>query len=375
VSHPALWKKLIFAAFPTVLLVAVAETLVRLTGAAETCPTYRSSKIWTCDPILYFKARPDAAPDMNSRGFRGREPGKKEPGTYRILALGDSCTFGFASLGGRSLVPAPYPQRLQELVDERAGPGKVDVLNAGSPGYNTYQGIMLLRSKLRDLDPDLITVRFGWNDHLMSPESWIENAFKEFDSRWVRGAEDLLLQTQLYPFALRMGMELRFHLQKYMRRPLPSLPGWRPNVPLDNYEHNLRRLAELGRAQGAQVWFLTAPSAFLTPALLAKYEALPADAPLRLLLAADRLPSFTRMMEIHEQYTAATRKVAAELGVPVVDLDALYHRHADMNLFGMGDFVHPTQEGHDLDAEALYDRLVDEKVLPVEPVKDAQRIE
>jgi phospholipase/lecithinase/hemolysin len=48
----------------------------------------------------------------------------------------------------------------------------------------------------------------------------------------------------------------------------------------------------------------------------------------------------------------------------VIDMEAAYRRHAAEHLF-FEDVLHPTQEGHDLEAEVLYERLVAEKVLPL----------
>ncbi|MGD0949614.1 MAG: SGNH/GDSL hydrolase family protein [Candidatus Binatia bacterium] len=361
-------RMLVYATLPTLVLLCVAEFTVRLTGAAQSCPGYSDSFLWACDPILYFKANPYQVINghrlINHAGFRSDEFGPKRSGTYRIIALGDSCTFGVTlpkTKKDEFYIAEPYPQRLQRMVTERLGPGRVEVLNAGVPGYNSYQGVMLLRTKLRGLRPDLITVRFGWNDHMMSRERQIGNAFHE-PSTWVGlKAQDLLLRTALYPFSLRLGMMLRAHWQS--AQPEPSLPAvWTPNIPIDEYKHNLARIVELGRSQGAAVWLLTAPHALLTEDFRAHVHELAPDSPARLLLQLHAVPSFERLVEIHESYNAATREVGAALGVPVIDMEAAYRQHAAEHLFSE-DVLHPTQEGHDLEAEVLYERLVAEKVL------------
>jgi lysophospholipase L1-like esterase len=363
----SLCKKLFFASVPTVLLLALVEALLRLTGAAEKCPTYKGQLLWECDPILYFKTRTTlpVADGINRRGFRGRDFGPKTPGTFRILALGDSCTFGVAGVDGLAFLVEPYPERLEHLAAGRIGPGKLEVLNGGVPGYNTYQGIMLLRTKLRGLHPDLVTVRYGWNDHLMSRESYSGTAFREPHNPIVRAVQDLLLHTALYPLSQRLGMELQLRIARVTPSKADLIPSqWKPNIPLPEYEYNLRRIAELARAQGARVWFLTAPDAFLTPELLQKYEALPDDAFARRLLKLEGIPSFRRMMEIHDAYNAAMRAVAAELHVPLIDMAQIYRDHANQRLFSMFDILHPTEEGHSLEAETLYARLVAEDLLP-----------
>ena len=365
-------RMLVYATLPTLVLLCLAEFTVRLTGAAQGCPGYPDSFMWVCDPILYFKANPYQVINghrlINHAGFHSDEFGPKRAGTYRILVLGDSCTFGVIGRKDGFYIAEPYPQRLQRMVAERLGPGRVEVLNAGVPGYNSYQGVMLLRTKLRGLRPDLITVRFGWNDHMMSPERNIGNAFHE-PSTWVGlKAQDLLLRTALYPFSLRLGMMLRAHWQS-SAQPGPSLPAvWTPNIPVDEYKHNLTRIVELGRSQGAAVWLLTAPHALLTEGFRAHVHEIAPDSPARLFLQLHAVPSFERLVEIHESYNAATREVGAALGVPVIDMEVAYRQHAAEHLFSPDDVLHPTQEGHDLEAEVLYERLVAEKVLPPPPI-------
>jgi lysophospholipase L1-like esterase len=369
-SHPlqlSTIRMLVYATLPTLALLCLAEFTLRLTGAAQGCPGYRNSFLWTCDPILYFKNNPYQIINghrlINRAGFRGDELGPKRPGTYRIIALGDSCTFGVTSKPKEEFyIAEPYPQRLQRMAAERLGPGRVEVLNAGAPGYNSYQGVMLLRTKLRGLHPDLITVRFAWNDQLMSPHTG--NAFHE-PSTWVGlEVQDLLLRTALYPFSLRLGMMLRARWQSNAQ-PKPALPAvWIPNIPVDEYKHNLARIVELGRSQGAAVWLLTVPHALLTDDFRAHMHELAPNSPARLLLRWNALPSFQRLVEIHDSYNAATREVGAALGVPVIDMEAAYRQHAAEHLFSLDDVVHPTQEGHDLEAEVLYQQLVAEKVLP-----------
>lgn len=93
---------------------------------------------------------------INSSGLRGPEIGTpKAPGTYRVLALGDSFTFGQG---------VQFADAWPHLVQEKA-PATVEIVNggwsAGSPvGYLRY-----LRSHGFALDPDLVLVAmFVGND-------------------------------------------------------------------------------------------------------------------------------------------------------------------------------------------------------------------
>jgi lysophospholipase L1-like esterase len=360
-------KKVSFSVVSLLLALGTADLVLRLTGVAKTCPNqYGESSIWVCDPILDFKLRPDLNPagrPLNRVGFRTREFTPKKSGVYRIVTLGDSCTFGITTSTMFEYIAEPYPDRLERFVAERAGPGKVEVLNAGVPGYNSYQGVMLLRTKLRDVEADLITVRFGWNDSFMS--GTVGRIFREPEGVFALALQDFLMHTELYPFVRRAELEVADWRRHFDEDTTPKAPPteWTPNISIDGYKHNLRRIAELGRARGATVWFLTSPDAFVTDENRGQYHKFP-DAPSAgFLLTFNGIPSYDRLIEIHESYNAAAREVGAELNVPVVDMAAAYRQHSSEHLFYSTDVPHPTQEGHNLEAETLFERLVAEGIV------------
>jgi lysophospholipase L1-like esterase len=325
---------------------------------------YERSALWDCDPIMQFRMKRDLVVEgqpLNSLGFRAREFTSKNDGTFRILALGDSCTFGFGtpSRDQGFFVPVPYPQRLETLSADATRP--VEVLNAGVCGYNTYHGILLLRSKLRNLEPDLITVRYGWND-LLASGAGAQDAFRETSGTVSRTIEDLLLRTKFFGFVHRVGMALESPVNPVKgaaARPLPTT--WAPSVPVERYEAHLRRLAELARSQGARVWFLTSTHAFMTTEYQGRDAEYAQTAKSQLAtIGLGGIPSFAELAAIHARYNETTRAVGAELGIPVVDIEAEYRRHADEHLFSDTDVLHPLQRGHDLEAALLHDRLQSE---------------
>jgi lysophospholipase L1-like esterase len=69
------------------------------------------------------------------------------------------------------------------------------------------------------------------------------------------------------------------------------------------------------------------------------------------------------MAEIHESYVRATREVARELEVPIVDMAALYERAGTPDLFSIEDGLHPGPPGHLLEARALYRQLIESNLL------------
>jgi len=94
---------------------------------------------------------------------------EKAAGTYRIVCLGDACTYGLKD-------PDNYPRELERRLRERGY--KVEVLNASNPDF-TAEDLQLYTPFLLTYHPDLVTVYIGWNNLEVRPEptGW-EKIFK-----------------------------------------------------------------------------------------------------------------------------------------------------------------------------------------------------
>ena len=131
-----------------------------------------------------------------------------------------------------------------------------------------------------------------------------------------------------------------------LRKAFARQAHWSPTIPLADYEHNLRRIIEIGRARGAQVWLLTEP-----------YNTNP-SAKARNFVAYNNKLAFDELMAGLDRYNEATRAVGRDLGAPVIDMDAIYRDNLGVRLFLESDVLHPSQWGHHLEADALYRALV-----------------
>jgi lysophospholipase L1-like esterase len=100
----------------------------------------------------------DTTVRVNSLGLRDREiPYEKAAGTYRVLVLGDSQTFGVGVEAEES-----YPKVAERLL-EAAG-RKVEVINAGVPGTGTAHQLDFLERDGWRYAPDAVVVGFFYND-------------------------------------------------------------------------------------------------------------------------------------------------------------------------------------------------------------------
>ena len=95
----------------------------------------------------------------NSGGFRNTvefAPGK--PPHRRIMFFGDSILFFYQDREN----PGGLTDRLDRLA--KADGRKVDFVNASSPGYSTYQQLLLMRRHVPAYRPDLVVIGYCLND-------------------------------------------------------------------------------------------------------------------------------------------------------------------------------------------------------------------
>ena len=92
----------------------------------------------------------------NELGLRNPPVGPKTK--PRILALGDSTTFGLG-LGDEET----WPRQLGRILGDSA-----EVINGGVAGYSAFQGLRFLDKKGLALQPDIVIACFGQNDF----DSW-----------------------------------------------------------------------------------------------------------------------------------------------------------------------------------------------------------
>lgn len=118
------------------------------------------------DPGIVYTLRPGTrglfhgrAVRINALGMRGVERAReKPPGTFRVLALGDSHVFGW-----KVEEEEAFPAVVEELLARRSDM-RVEVLNAGVPGYNAMQEVRTFELLVDDLDPDLVLINYVDND-------------------------------------------------------------------------------------------------------------------------------------------------------------------------------------------------------------------
>lgn len=96
---------------------------------------------------------------INSLGFRDNEFSLKKDNKFRIIVLGDSCTAGF-----EVNLEDTYSKQLENILNIEKRLKYYEVINAGIPGYTSFQGERYFSIITKEFKPDLVVVFFGTND-------------------------------------------------------------------------------------------------------------------------------------------------------------------------------------------------------------------
>jgi len=292
-------------------------------------PRPRSMIYLQPDERLFWRL-PSSRAGINSLGFPGDEVVIPKPAdTYRIVFLGDSCTY------------QGYPVLIGELLTERAVTrAKIDVVNLSVPGYSSHQGRIVAELFLPRLEPDLVFVYYGWNDH------WL--AYGAPDAQKTIEMPTGLQRTRIYQeLASARLLQLGHWLGSLLRREHAGRPLDQVRVPEQDYRKNLVAIRDLVTRLSVPVVFVTAPTS---------HYRLGVPEPLIRLHYGVNAESVMRM---HRSYNQVCREVAAAgSGVSVIDLERELSDSAELERIFLGGGIHFSEYGARLVAERIAEFMV-----------------
>jgi len=270
----------------------------------------------------------DCPISINSLGFRGREIAPEKGSAYRIVALGESTTFG-CTLGPED---KPWPELLEEMIQERLNPRfPVQVINAGVPGYTLADNLARLAADVLPLRPDMIISYHGYNGFPLLDESLPV----------VYGQAPPVYQPR--PLRLLAKCEYRLKMLAYRRRHT-ARPGPSPQPSSDlmatkyaGAYGELVRIAHTNSARLVLATFSMAANAQSDPEVINFYRA--------------GFPWVKWQIDANDLHSRLVREIARQNPtVSLVDtqpgLDGAHERFADL--------VHLTQEGRRQLAETVF---------------------
>jgi len=274
----------------------------------------------------------------NSRGYPGREAAYgPHPGTFRIVCLGDSSTFGWG-VGGEDA----YPALLEREVALRHPGLRVEVVNLGICGYSSLQGRVLLEREALRYEPDVVSLSYGSNDWSRVPEPFDEVLRR--NAGWLGGLRALLNRSRAYQiYAAFLTRKAALEGSPALDRLRPGTEAMPLNVGPEKSEANLAAMTRAVRAAGADPILVTN----CVPGGMAE--------PIRSAAAGTATPlvDTESLLRSVIPEVAGGRFLAAEhartLALYGEDLLA---EHPELEVY-LADFCHPNAVGHRVLAGAL----------------------
>ena len=144
------------------LLMGILLHLIPQNTLANVFKVFRNKNIYQNNGKLGYRLSPYLRANfeghllsVNSRGLRDREYDLKKKADLRILALGDSFTFGEGVEAEDT-----YVKVLEEILKSKYPDKKIEVINTGVPGYGNDQELQFLKKEGKNYKPDLVFVGF-----------------------------------------------------------------------------------------------------------------------------------------------------------------------------------------------------------------------
>ena len=292
----------------------------------------------------------------NPLGFRGAPfEAKKPAGALRIACVGASTTYG-------SLLDASdsWPAELEKLL--RGTNPRVEVINAGVPGWTSTELWINLELRILPLDPDVVVIFPGRNEifpqtynHFAADYTHFRKAGFNFAvSNYVH--KELFRWSNLYLLLCTAANGSRFGWSETEEHPLYGGIEWENRPTVDEAIRNLDDPARMSTFRGCLEGMVGLCKDRGKPVLLCTMQ-VRTD-----LFHLDELERDPRLHErlgrLIEKDNALIREVAARRGVPVAETAQVSSRR---DLF-LDDDSHLSLEGHQTQA-----RIVRDALLPILP--------
>lgn len=354
----------------TILIVLAAEFALfeaglRLHAGTEAAPEFQA--LFAQDDRIGHVLKPGASArfstvefttdiHINGAGVRDDDFGSKPPDERRVVILGDSLVLA---------VQVPLSDTFAKHLERRLNTGRRDrlryrVINAGVQGYGPVEERLFFEKVASKLEPDLVIVGvYVGNDAIEAVDSAPKihpdpASVDEAGDRAAQGLRRLVRRSIVLQIARLRAQTLAARLgTPTPERPLLTYLADEPNVVRRGLEITaecLEQIRDEARRAGATIAILLLPARFQLD-----------DEDYRLLSGIvegagghlDRDAASTR-------FDAALQRV----GVPILDPLAVFRRAVDPQSLYFETTAHLTPRGHEVLAGALYDFLVDRRLVP-----------
>ena len=285
--------------------------------------------------------------NVNSDGFIGEEFQPAGPDLFRIVSIGDSCTFGTGDY------ETAYPALLnKELQSRIPGPARLEVVNAGVEGHTSRMALSRLQHNVTPLRPDIVIVYIGWNDLMkfdpsgQAADGIGSSAIRLLDSLWLtKGTRKFLF----------------YYVRPKINPPMTgpesyqnSFKDYAPKI----YEQNLKVILETIEELDARALLVTLPTV------------------VRPEMSVDELndagvffpyyPSAYAvgdLLDLIRAYNDTIRKLATDGNVELVDLAGAFEELGASQVY-FHDTMHLNYKGRRIIARLIADHILARGILP-----------
>lgn len=306
-------KRLGAIVFGILSALVIIEVGFRIAGSALPKPAK-----WNDRPAVYY------LPEKSHGRDRIFSPAKPE-NTFRIVVVGDSFTEP-----GENHFDDSFSKRLERMLNLNAQQKKVEVMNWGVPGRSTAQELPLVQRAIAGFQPDLIVLQITLNDPELAPYRATHDVHKSAVS-----ARDVGKYWRSLGYILHRISNSRSRI---------------------DYEHYYFDLFER-----PETW-----NHFSRSLEKASATAQSAGVPLLAVL----FPLFSHTLDDSYPFQELHRKVdllAASMNVKFLDLFPFYRDiPPDRLQVRPGKDSHPNEIAHRIAADAIYSRMIELNLIPLE---------
>jgi len=278
---------------------------------------------------------------INSKGFVGREFDQEKPkGTFRIISIGDSCTFT------NGIWARAYPALLERLLSEGQPQKAFEVINAGIEGFNSTLARARLTDEILTYDPDMVTIYIGWNDLMKtSPQEILPS-----------GEVGLLSRIKQESYLFKAYRKVIFVYLRHLFGK-PGIHGDTDRVhPFDDlvpvqYRNNVEGMIKTLKDRGVKAMLFTLPTVVTLE--MSHQELQKQNVVFPYYVGGFDVASLLARIRA---YNKVILELAARYSIPIVDLSAIFNEYDKRELFW--DTMHPNYRGNEIIAKAIGDRIV-----------------
>jgi lysophospholipase L1-like esterase len=277
---------------------------------------------------------------INKFGFKGPDIEKpKDPNTVRIMAIGDSATYGFY------YDRYSYPRALEQYL--RSQTISAEVINAGVGGYTT-KDVLYRLDYLSSFQPDLAIIYIGWNNiysDTFLPWSYIILALNKVYRIFTPEKSDIQIEGG------RLNISDHYY-RKQTGEAIRYSSSYKPTFFTD-VEKIIERLSE----KGIQPVLVTLPGLFST-------DMEPTEEALRIGHLPGNIKNAFVLAVMANRYNSAIRLLAAEENIPLIDLEEWGRKVLVPPEQWFSDSVHLLPEGQVALGNYIGQRLLELNLVP-----------